>query len=105
MSLRSAFSMVDSGADLGVNPFAAIMPHLYLWVPGLYGGPFGVALFLLISGFVIPISLQKMAGTRYWVPRFALARLVRLWPLTRLAFSSNAVDPNSGDHRACDIGQ
>jgi len=72
--------------DLGGNPFAMIMPHLYLWIPGLYWGPFGVALFFLISGFVIPISLQRMAGTPYWVPRFALARLVRLWPTYTTGF-------------------
>jgi peptidoglycan/LPS O-acetylase OafA/YrhL len=38
-------------------------------------GPFGVALFFLISGFVIPFSLAK--STR---PRFLAARMLRIYP-------------------------
>lgn len=38
-------------------------------------GPFGVALFFLISGFVIPFTLEK--STR---PSFLLARLFRIYP-------------------------
>ncbi len=38
-------------------------------------GPFGVALFFLISGFVIPLSLDRQS-----VPGFALARILRIYP-------------------------
>jgi peptidoglycan/LPS O-acetylase OafA/YrhL len=38
-------------------------------------GPFGVAVFFLISGFVIPFSLEQTGG-----PRFLLARFFRIFP-------------------------
>ncbi len=38
-------------------------------------GPFGVALFFLISGFVIPISLERLGA----LP-FLVARVLRIWP-------------------------
>lgn len=40
-----------------------------------FKGPFGVALFFLISGFVIPFSLQKNSGAG-----FLLARALRIFP-------------------------
>lgn len=38
-------------------------------------GPFGVAIFFLISGFVIPFSLEEKSA-----PRFLLARFFRIFP-------------------------
>jgi peptidoglycan/LPS O-acetylase OafA/YrhL len=40
-----------------------------------YQGPFGVAIFFLISGFVIPYSLQKTS-----TPGFLLNRILRIFP-------------------------
>src|SRR5260370_804687 len=42
---------------------------------GLAGGPLGVALFFLVSGFVIPISLEKVR----W-KEFLIQRVFRLYP-------------------------
>lgn len=44
-------------------------------VPTLNYGPLGVAVFFLISGFVIPFSLEKLG-----VIRFAIARALRIFP-------------------------
>lgn len=46
-------------------------------------GVFGVVLFFLISGFVIPLSLR---GAPRWQD-FALRRLLRIYPLTLFAFA------------------
>ncbi len=40
-----------------------------------FWGHFGVALFFLISGFVIPFSTARLSG-----PAFAIARAFRIWP-------------------------
>lgn len=40
-----------------------------------YQGPFGVAIFFLISGFVIPFSLQKLS-----LPGFLVNRVLRIFP-------------------------
>lgn len=58
-------------------------PELHLqpaaWVPYMdlpyLKGPFGVALFFLISGFVIPFSLQQLSAAP-----FLLARALRIYP-------------------------
>ena len=60
-----------------------VSPDLHLaapdWVRHMdfpyFKGPFGVALFFLISGFVIPFSLQKNSGAG-----FLLARAWRIFP-------------------------
>jgi peptidoglycan/LPS O-acetylase OafA/YrhL len=63
------------------RPLAAIphLPHLsiarYLAQYGLEGGPLGVAVFFLVSGFVIPISLEKV----HW-KQFLVQRVFRLYP-------------------------
>ena len=59
-------------------PAAPAPSHYYLRhiVPPTFNfGPFGVALFFLISGFVIPFSLEKMGRGR-----FLLARVLRIYP-------------------------
>jgi len=49
---------------------------------GIEPGTFGVALFFLISGFVIPISLEKIGGVR-----FLTARFFRIFPTYIVGFS------------------
>lgn len=74
------------GVYYGMQPVVAAVtqsPELHLvpadWVQyldfPLFKGPFGVAVFFLISGFVIPFSLQKFSS-----PAFLLARLFRIYP-------------------------
>jgi peptidoglycan/LPS O-acetylase OafA/YrhL len=46
-------------------------------------GVFGVVLFFLISGFVIPLS----AGRRFNLRSFAIRRLLRIFPLTLVTFA------------------
>lgn len=55
-----------------------ITPHWILWlnvIPILDWGRYGVALFFIISGFVIPFSLQKIN----WLG-FSVSRLLRIFP-------------------------
>jgi len=75
------------GQYWGARDFAALAtctpvqpgvpPPVYALVanPWLQPGPFGVALFFLISGLVIPFSLERTSGSR-----FLLARLLRIYP-------------------------
>lgn len=60
-------------------------PALAQWVssiPSFDWGAYGVAVFFLVSGFVIPISLMK-----YNVPGFLVGRLFRIWPTYIAGFS------------------
>lgn len=67
----------------GVVAMLTASPDLHLvapaWLPYMdfpyLKGPFGVAVFFLISGFVIPFSLQKQHGAG-----FLLARALRIYP-------------------------
>jgi peptidoglycan/LPS O-acetylase OafA/YrhL len=67
----------------GVVATITASPELHLVAPAwvaymdfpYFKGPFGVAVFFLISGFVIPFSLQKQRGAR-----FLLARGLRIYP-------------------------
>ncbi|MBY0572436.1 MAG: acyltransferase [Undibacterium sp.] len=56
-----------------------VSSRVYDWVswfsPTLQLGPLGVAIFFLISGFVIPLSLEKMR-----VREFLIARFFRIFP-------------------------
>ena len=61
------FAPVLQGAKPAYMPYSAPPTFNY--------GPFGVALFFLISGFVIPFSLQKMGSLR-----FLAARALRIYP-------------------------
>ena len=53
-----------------------------LWIPYFNFGAFGVGLFFLISGFVIPISLEKLSSLQ-----FLAARFFRIYPLYIAAVS------------------
>ncbi len=47
----------------------------WLTIPTFNYGPFGVSIFFLISGFVIPFSLNRLAPVK-----FLVARLLRIYP-------------------------
>lgn len=57
-----------------VVPPAFILPLHFS--PYLNYGSFGVAVFFLISGFVIPFSLKKLSS-----PAFLIARAFRIYPV------------------------
>ncbi len=54
------------------TPLVAVQKSV---LPEAFFGHFGVALFFLISGFVVPFALLDRS-----VPQFALGRLLRIWP-------------------------
>lgn len=56
-------------------------------VAALSPGVFGVALFFLISGFVIPMS----AGRRFDLRSFAIRRMLRIYPLVLVTFAVVAI--------------
>ncbi|WP_081054647.1 acyltransferase family protein [Burkholderia vietnamiensis] len=62
------------GAPLVEGGAPRIFPYVF-FAPTFNYGPFGVAVFFLISGFVIPFSLEKLGGTK-----FITARLFRIFP-------------------------
>ncbi len=57
-------------------------PHPWLELFGQMAGQFGVALFFLVSGFVIPFSIS-----RYSRAGFLAARVIRIWPVYIVGFS------------------
>ena len=65
------------GGFTGLPPLAIEPPAFALWLDALpiSFAAFGVALFFVVSGFVIPISLE-----RYDARAFVLARFIRIWP-------------------------
>ena len=71
--------LVDTFASVDMAKESAVpTPVLMQWlsaIPNFDWGAFGVALFFLVSGFVIPISLK-----RYSVPGFLVGRVFRIWP-------------------------
>jgi peptidoglycan/LPS O-acetylase OafA/YrhL len=75
-SIRGAFAF----------PPLATYPYPHLWtiitfgIPSFNYGPFGVALFFLISGFLIPFSLFKLSQNKGWQKAFCVERFFRLWP-------------------------
>ncbi|WP_279612699.1 acyltransferase family protein [Burkholderia sp. BCC1047] len=62
------------GAPLVEGGAPRIFPYVF-FAPTFNYGPFGVAIFFLISGFVIPFSLEKLGGMK-----FIAARLFRIFP-------------------------
>ncbi|KAF1047951.1 acyltransferase family protein [Xylophilus sp.] len=66
--------------------FAPPLDDAPRWLPAVvdaFGfGPFGVSLFFLISGFVIPMSLARLPPGR-----FLLARLLRIYPTWLACFA------------------
>jgi peptidoglycan/LPS O-acetylase OafA/YrhL len=72
----------DVGWVIAAPPIGGPVPFIALWLNPVHFdlGTFGVSLFFLISGFVIPFSLQTTTALR-----FLLARAVRIYPVFWLA--------------------
>lgn len=70
-------------------------------VGALSPGVFGVALFFLISGFVIPLS----AGRNFNLKSFAIRRVLRIYPLVLVAFAAVAILMRVTDWPAFDIAR
>lgn len=68
----------------GLPPLAIAPPFFAQWLSAvpLNFAAFGVALFFVVSGFVIPVSLE-----RYDARAFLVARFVRIWPTYWIGFS------------------
>ncbi|SFP91644.1 Peptidoglycan/LPS O-acetylase OafA/YrhL, contains acyltransferase and SGNH-hydrolase domains [Pseudomonas sp. NFPP07] len=62
------------------TPFPAWMISVFNPLISLNVGAFGVALFFLISGLVIPISVASLCGKTLAKTKFAIGRLFRIWP-------------------------
>lgn len=62
-------------------------------VPGFDWGGYGVAIFFLISGFVIPLSLKKYSTSAFLVGRF-----FRIWPVYAAGFTICILSIYLGGH-------
>jgi peptidoglycan/LPS O-acetylase OafA/YrhL len=70
---------------VAVEPQAIPTPIYVSWInqiPGIYKGGFGVGLFFVISGFVIPFSFLHYTRTG-----FVISRIFRLWPTYAVGFA------------------
>jgi peptidoglycan/LPS O-acetylase OafA/YrhL len=65
---------------LPAEPFPRLRHAIYFWIPGLDYGALGVAIFFLVSGFVIPFSLDRYGTDLRGARAFFVARFYRLWP-------------------------
>ncbi|NWD63644.1 acyltransferase [Pseudomonas sp. IPO3774] len=65
---------------LAEPPFPAWMISIFNPLNNVNMGGFGVALFFLISGLVIPISVSSLSGTALAKTKFVIGRLFRIWP-------------------------
>ncbi len=54
-------------------------------------GALGVALFFLVSGFVIPLSLTKLTKKKFGILAFAISRIIRIWPVYIVGFSISLI--------------
>jgi Predicted acyltransferases len=62
------------------KPFPDWMISFFNPLSSLNMGAFGVALFFLISGLVIPISVASLQGKQLAKTKFVIGRLFRIWP-------------------------
>jgi peptidoglycan/LPS O-acetylase OafA/YrhL len=78
--------VVESMANVKLPTESVVATPLFVEmlgsIPAFDWGGYGVAIFFLVSGFVIPLSLQK-----YSVPAFLVGRIFRLWPVYAAGFS------------------
>ncbi|MBI6908165.1 acyltransferase family protein [Pseudomonas palleroniana] len=65
---------------LSENPFPDWLISIFNPLQSLNVGAFGVALFFLISGLVIPISIASLQGNRLAKTKFVIGRVFRIWP-------------------------
>lgn len=75
--LRGAYGGFD---PLPFEPYPYLVPAIHFWLPMVDYGSLGVALFFLVSGFVIPFSLDRLGVTVRGRTAFLIARAFRLWP-------------------------
>lgn len=74
-----------TGLPLLPDQFAApAATYIFTLPQPVHLGPLGVAIFFLISGFVIPFSFERQSRLQ-----FALARLLRIWPTYTVGFISS----------------
>lgn len=78
--------LIETFASVNMpNENSVPTPMLAQWIsaiPSFEWGAFGVAVFFLISGFVIPLSL-----TKYSTLGFLIGRVFRIWPTYLAGFS------------------
>lgn len=66
-------------AALGQRPLHRLF-EVHNFIPHINYGPLGVALFFVVSGFVIPFSILSTVGRPNWRIAFLVNRFFRLWP-------------------------
>lgn len=82
-SMRTAVASLTNAPELPSETYA--WPSYLVWLhvfPLFNWGAFGVAIFFIISGFVIPLSLQKMT-----FHGFLLSRIIRIIPTYIIGFT------------------
>lgn len=87
MSL-GAMGLVQS--FLGVAQTEPLIARPALFQTSLILGQFGVGLFFVISGYVIPGALLRAGGSARARAGFMLGRVLRLWPTYALCFAIGA---------------
>lgn len=68
--MPSLVSSITGSADLPIQHSGIYDRMLPFFLPGFNYGPFGVAIFFMISGFVIPFSCEKRSSTSFLKARF-----------------------------------
>lgn len=79
------FGMQDVLAAQTFSPNMHFVPPAwtdYLYFRHFNFGPFGVAVFFLISGFVIPFSIEKLSPRRFLVARAFRSTWSTAWRAT-----------------------
>jgi peptidoglycan/LPS O-acetylase OafA/YrhL len=77
-ALRGIAALAVVFDHLGTYLLAGLRTHVYHWVDA---GQYGVFVFFLISGYIVPASLERKGSIRtFWV-----SRVFRLYPLYLLA--------------------
>ncbi|WP_347261567.1 acyltransferase [Rudaea sp.] len=87
--------VVESMANVKLPADSVVATPLFVEmlgkIPAFDWGSYGVAIFFLVSGFVIPLSLQK-----YSAPAFLVGRVFRLWPVYAAGFSISILSMYAG---------
>lgn len=85
----AALSVVYLHASLAFHASATPLEQKIFYVLGMIldPGKFGVVVFFMVSGFVVPFSLRGKKGSG--LARFALSRFFRLYPLYWLSIAAS----------------